>query len=363
MVSASHNPAEFNGIKFFTSDGFKMEPEQEDEIERRIAAVADPRGSAAPVRPGHADAAEDYLDFLRSTFPADRDLAGLRLVVDCANGAACEFAPRLLRSLGAEVFALGCRPDGKNINRGCGALATEAMRREVVSRGASCGISLDGDADRALFADERGRLLDGDAIITMAALDLHSRGILRGNAVVLTVMSNFGMIEFLRGRGIRTLSVPVGDRNVTDAIEEDGLSLGGENSGHVVYRRYSPTGDGMLTALQTLAILVRSGKPMSAYRGLYRPYPQILSNVRIEHRVPLEELPRTRAAIRRSEARLKGHGRVFVRYSGTEPLVRVLVEGPEKPVCQSLSKNIIATFQEELRSVPELDDEGARSGD
>ena len=363
IISASHNPAEFNGVKLFTSDGFKMAPELEDEIERRIPKAADPGAGAPQSRISDPDAVARYLDFLRGTFPAESDLSGLRVVVDCANGAASELAPRLLSGLGASVFAIGCRPDGANINRGCGALDTGAMRREVVRRRAHCGVSFDGDADRALFADETGTLVDGDALICMAALDLHARGMLAGGAVVLTVMSNFGLLEFLRRHGVRTVSVPVGDRNVTEAIEEHGLSLGGENSGHIVFRRYSPTGDGMLTALQALSILVRSGRPLSWFRARYRPYPQILTNVRIHRRVPLERLPLTRASIHRAELRLKGHGRVLVRYSGTEPLVRVLVEGPDRAVCQKLSKDIIAEFQAELQAAPELTDETTRSGD
>ncbi|MBI4424122.1 MAG: phosphoglucosamine mutase [Elusimicrobia bacterium] len=360
MISASHNPAEFNGIKFFTSDGFKMPIDVEDEIERRLPMTADPGASASTAagRLPDDEAVLRYLSFLRSTFPPDRDLAGMRLVVDCANGAAARLAPRLFAGLGAEVFPLGCKPDGSNINRGCGALATEPMRREVVRRRAFCGLSLDGDADRAIFADETGAACDGDVLIGMAAVDLQERGLLKGRAVVLTVMSNFGLIEFLRERGIESVCVPVGDRNVTDTIEKDGLSLGGENSGHIVFRRYSPTGDGLLTALQVLSILARSGRSLSSFRKRYRSYPQLLSNLRVERRVPLERLPRTRAAIRLAQERLKGRGRVLVRYSGTEPLVRILVEGPDRGICKRLSASIADVFQSEVRSTgPEPDEE------
>lgn len=367
MISASHNPAEFNGIKFFTADGFKMAPELEDEIERRLAGVPDPGASLSTAvgRRSEPEETERYLAFLRSTFPSDRDLTGLRIVVDCANGAASSFAPRLLRTLGAEVFAIGCSPNGSNINKGYGALETQAMQREVVRRKAHCGVSLDGDADRAIFADERGRLCDGDVIIGMSAVDLHEQGLLLGNKVVLTVMSNCGLIDFLRHRGIASVCVPVGDRNVTETIESEGLSLGGENSGHIIFRRFSPTGDGMLTALRVLSILLRSGKPLSAFRTMYRSYPQLLTNVRIARRIPLEQLPKTRAAIRSAELRLHGRGRVLVRYSGTEPLVRVMVEGPDAALCQSLSKQLIETFQKEVRTaaIPASDYQTSRSGD
>lgn len=367
MISASHNPAEFNGIKFFTSDGYKMAPELEDELERRLEGAADPGASisTAAGRSYQPEAAEQYLAFLRSTFPAERDLSGLKIVVDCANGAASGLAPRLFGGLGAQVFPIGCKPNGRNINKGCGALETGAMQREVVRRKAHCGVSLDGDADRAIFADETGALCEGDLLIGLSAIDMERRGQLDGRKVVLTVMSNFGLIEFLKSRGIGAVSVPVGDRNVSEAIEAGGLAIGGENSGHIIFRRFSPTGDGMLTALQVLSVLVRGGKPFSAFRSLYRPYPQILTNVRIERRIPLEQLPKTRAAIHGAEARLRGHGRVLVRYSGTEPLVRILVEGPESALCRGLSKSIIDTFQREVRSyAPGLDEETAsRLGD
>ncbi len=350
MISASHNPAEFNGIKFFTAGGFKMGPELEAEIERRLAGVPDPGASVSTVAVGAEEGGQrEYLDFLRSSFPATSDLSGLRIVVDCANGAASAVAPRLFESLGARVFPVGCRPNGKNINSGCGALETGAMRREVWRRRAHCGVSLDGDADRAIFSDETGSLCDGDVLISMAALDLRERGLLRGNKVVLTVMSNYGMIEFLSRQGISSTLVPVGDRNVTEALEREGLVLGGEASGHIVFRRFSPTGDGLLTALQTLAVMARGGRPMSFFRKRYKTYPQLLSNVRIDRRIPIEQLPGTWKLIRRAQKRLEGRGRVLVRYSGTEPLMRVLVEGPDRAACRKISSEIIETFQKESR--------------
>ncbi|MBI3547936.1 MAG: phosphoglucosamine mutase [Elusimicrobia bacterium] len=350
VVSASHNPAEFNGIKFIDSQGFKMSPELEAEIEERLRSFPDP--GPRVTRPSVDDrAAEDYVDYLRSTFPASLDLSGMRIVVDCAHGAASKLAPKLFAQLGADVIAIGCAPNGRNINHGFGALETQAMQREVVRRKAHCGFSLDGDADRAIFADEKGVLCDGDMLISLSATDMQSRGLLSGGGVVLTVMSNYGLVEFLRSRGIGIVQVPVGDRNVTEAIEKDGLSLGGENSGHIVFRRFSPTGDGMLTALQTLAVLARTGSSLSRFRRQYRVFPQLLRNVRVDARVPLEELPRFNRCLKECERRLKGKGRVLVRYSGTEPLLRILVEGPEKPVIKKLCDELTSAFKKEIAVV------------
>jgi phosphoglucosamine mutase len=329
VVSASHNPAEDNGIKFFDALGFKMGRLLERRIEAGVASgrpIPAARGSAALVD-GRAHAAL-YADFLRSAFPATLSLDGARLVVDCANGAAAAFAPALLKSFGAEVFAIGVKPDGRNINRGCGALAADNMGREVRRRRAHAGVAFDGDADRALVCDERGALLDGDAVIGAAAARLLSRGSLRGGKVALTVMSNYGLIRFLNAKGVDVVTTQVGDRHVTEAIEREGLSLGGENSGHVVFRDFAPTGDGILTALQTLAAWRESGRPMSALRRLYAPTPQTLLALRVGRMPALEGLKKTQAEIGRAGKRLAGRGRVFVRYSGTEPVLRVLVEGP-----------------------------------
>ena len=345
VVSASHNPAEYNGLKFFDALGFKMTPALEHEVERGAAdgrALPAVRGSAALVD-GRKSAAL-YADFLRSAFPAMLDLDGVRLVVDCANGAAAEFAPKLLKSFGAEVFAVGVKPNGRNINLGCGALAAENMGREVRRHKAHAGVAFDGDADRALVCDERGALLDGDAVIGAAATRLLSRGSLHGGKVALTVMSNYGLIRYLNAKGVEVVTTPVGDRHVTEAIEREGLSLGGENSGHVVFRDFAPTGDGILTALQTLAAWRESGKPMSALRRLYTPTPQTLLALRVRHKPALDGLKRTSAAIARAGKSLTGRGRVFVRYSGTEPALRVLVEGPNKAENVKIARAIAETY-------------------
>ncbi|MBI5201588.1 MAG: phosphoglucosamine mutase [Elusimicrobia bacterium] len=322
-----------------------MTPALEHEVERATAAgraLPAVRGSAALV--DGRKSASLYADFLRSAFPATLDLDGVRLVVDCANGAAAGFAPKLLKSFGAVVFAVGVRPNGRNINRGCGALAAENMGREVRRRKAHAGVAFDGDADRALVCDERGALLDGDAVIGAAATRLLSRGSLHGGKVALTVMSNYGLIRYLNGKGVSVVTTPVGDRHVTEAIEREGLSLGGENSGHVVFRDFAPTGDGILTALQTLAAWRESGKPMSALRRLYSPTPQTLLALRVRHKPALDGLKRTRAAIARAGKSLAGRGRVFVRYSGTEPALRVLVEGPNKAENVKIARAIAETY-------------------
>jgi phosphoglucosamine mutase len=354
VVSASHNPAEYNGIKFFDALGFKMAPSLEREIEARVhegRSLPKARGSARLVD-GRANAAL-YADFLRSAFPATLDLTGVRLVVDCANGAAAAFAPVLLKSFGAEVFAVGVKPDGRNINKGCGALAADNMGREVRRRRADAGVAFDGDADRALVCDERGALLDGDAVIGAAASRLLSRGGLRGGKVALTVMSNYGLIRYLNARGVEVVTTPVGDRHVTEAIEREGLSLGGENSGHVVFRDFAPTGDGMLTALQTLAAWRESGRPMSALRRLYSPTPQTLLALHVRRKPEIETLKRTSAEMARASKSLKGRGRVFVRYSGTEPVLRVLVEGPSRAENKKIAEAIAKIYMSETGQTEE----------
>lgn len=356
VISASHNPAQFNGVKFFTSDGYKMTPALEDEIERDLPPP--PGGVVVPGAAGRGAKAEDgagcvarYVEFLRSTFPATTDLSGMKLVVDCAHGAAYRIAPALFEALGATVVAIGCEPDGGNINLGRGALFPDEMRMTVRREKADAGICFDGDADRCLFADEKGELLDGDALICLSAMHLLKQGLLRSNKVVLTVMSNFGLIRFLQTHGVSVEIVPVGDRNVTEAIEKESLSLGGENSGHIIFRSFASTGDGMLTALQTLAALKASGKALSWHRRSYHATPQILKNLKTAKKIPLRDLPRLSTLIGRCEKDLKGEGRVFVRYSGTEPLLRIMVEGPAAPLIERMAAKLARTYLAETAQV------------
>ena len=344
VVSASHNPPEFNGVKFFSESGRKASLDLEAEVESRFPGAADPGPRRAVVKRDLCGGAQ-YLDFLVSTLPAHEDLSGLKVVFDGANGAAAGLGPGLLRRLGCRVIEVGCRPDGRNINSGCGAMDTAVLRRAVVRQRADCGIAVDGDADRCVLADEAGRLLDGDALIALSALHLRALGLLRGDKVVLTVMSNLGLVGYLRREGIGSVSVPVGDRNVTDALDRDDLVLGGENSGHVVFRRLAPTGDGLLTALQTLAAWRWRGGPLSRTRRLYRRFPQALVNIRVARRVPLEGLVGFQAELRRAERLVKHSGRVFVRYSGTEPLLRILVETEDRVVTRELSGRLAAAFK------------------
>lgn len=347
VISASHNPAEYNGIKFFDAAGFKMAPALELEVERRVAARR-PVPPALPRPPfAAADRASIYRDFLKSAFPSALDLSGTRIVVDCAHGAATAFAPALLESLGAEVFAIGIKPNGRNINADCGATHTEALSREVRRRKADAGLALDGDADRAIVVDERGRELDGDALIAAAAARLLRRGGLKGGKVAVTVMSNYGLLGFLKRLGVEAVTTPVGDRHVTEAIEKEGLSLGGENSGHVVFRDFAPTGDGVLTGLQTLAAWRESGKPMSALGRLYAPTPQTLLAVKVKSKPQISLMRGTSAAIAGAAKTLSGRGRVFVRYSGTEPVLRVLVEGPKVAENKKIAAEIVKVYQTE----------------
>lgn len=355
VVSASHNPPEFNGIKFFDGQGGKLSVETERRIEQTAARGPGPReGAAEPGTPPggsrirtDSGAAQDYLDFLVSTFPPDLDLAGMRILADAAHGAAYRLIGPLLRRLGAEVRLRGDRPNGRNINAGCGALEPEALGRAVRAARADCGLALDGDADRVVFADETGREVGGDVLIAMAAAHLLADGLLGVPKVAVTVMSNAGLEEYLRGRGIATVRVPVGDRSVSAAMEAEGLALGGEESGHIIFSRFSRAGDGMLTALQILALLRESGRPLSWFRRSVPAYPQVLRNLPVRRKVKLEAVPALRAAVAHGRRALAG-GRVFLRYSGTEPLLRILVEGPRAAAVRRVARRIEAVCRKEL---------------
>src|SRR5690606_37284934 len=340
--SASHNPFADNGIKLFAAGGRKLpddvERRLEDELQRLVHRRPTDEGAAGGDRPvptgaalGRIDAAEGADAGYRAAVVASLDgrrLDGLRAVVDCANGAASAVAPRVLRDLGVEVEVVNDRPDGTNINDGCGSTHVERLGPLVAERGADLGIAFDGDADRVLLVDGAGQVVDGDQIIAMCAIDRHERGALAGDSVVVTVMTNLGFRRAMEKRGIRVVETRVGDRHVLEALEAEGLSLGGEQSGHVIFRDLATTGDGLLTAVQVLDVVVRSGVPLAelAARSMTR-LPQVLRNVRVAHRDPaiVDRLADDIAAV---EARLGDQGRVLVRPSGTEPLVRVMVEAP-----------------------------------
>jgi phosphoglucosamine mutase len=352
VISASHNPFEDNGIKFFSGDGMKLPDAQEAEIEQMIAS-----GAIDQVRPrareiGKAyrigDAGGRYIEFAKNAFPKRLTLRGLRIVVDCAHGATYRVSPTVLQELGAEVVALNVAPDGLNINAGCGSLHPEVVQKAVLEYRADVGFAHDGDGDRVLAADEHGALVNGDQILALCALDLHAERRLAGDTVVATVMSNLGLEVALRRSGLRLVRTPVGDRFVLEEMLRGGYALGGEQSGHIIFSEYSTTGDGIVTALQVLAAMRRAGKPLSELAACMPQFPQVLENVRVERREDLATLEGVQSRIRQAEAALEGAGRVLVRFSGTEPLVRVMIEGPDESTIRHWAVEIAAAVRESL---------------
>ncbi len=342
MISASHNPFEDNGIKLFGADGYKLS----DEIEAAIEAELE-RGSGrvAPHELGRAkrldDAGGRYIEFVKSSFPKRLRLDGLKVVIDCAHGAAYKVAPTVLWELGAEVVPLGVAPDGLNINRDSGTMATQAMQRAVVEHGADLGIALDGDADRLLVADESGKLLDGDQLMALIALNWHRAGRLDGGGVVATIMSNLGLERHLAAHGIKLHRTSVGDRYVVEAMRKLGSNLGGEQSGHIILGDTCTTGDGLMAALQVLAAIVETGAPASRVCNIFTAVPQLLRNVRFAGGAPLET-PAVKKAISAGERRLGKAGRLSVRKSGTEPLIRIMAQGEDETLVTAIVDAIAA---------------------
>ncbi len=355
VLSASHNPYGDNGIKLFGPDGYKLS----DELERRIEESLDkgPRHRALPAELGRVKRLEDaggrYIEFVKQSFPRRRRLDGLRIVVDCANGAAYKVAPTVFWELGAEVFSLGDTPDGLNINRDCGALAPEQMRREVLARRADIGIALDGDADRLIVADERGVILDGDQLMALIATGLARNGKLQGGALVATIMSNLGLERFLGDQGIDLHRAPVGDRYVVEKMRKLGCNLGGEQSGHIILSDHATTGDGLIAALQVLASIVETGRPASEVCRLFAPVPQLLRSVRYVGGKPLEA-PVVRQAISQGEARLRDRGRLVIRPSGTEPVIRVMAESEDEELIAAVVGEVCAAIREAAAGVDRL---------
>ena len=338
VISASHNPYQDNGIKFFARDGFKLPDETELLIEHLVLDGADRTGDFHELRPtatriGKAKRVEDsigrYVVFLKSLFPKDLTLDGMTVVVDCGHGAAYQVAPAVLEELGAKVIALNVKPDGKNINDGCGAVHPEGMARVIQRHRADLGLALDGDADRVILADERGRIVDGDAIMALVGRALLARGELAEKTVVATVMSNLGLERALRPAGGKVVRTPVGDRHVVDAMRTHGYNFGGEQSGHLIFLDHVTTGDGVAAGLNVLAVMKRERRPLSDLATCFEPMPQTLVNVPVREKVPLAELPSVGKVIAAVEKALGKEGRVLVRPSGTENKLRVLVEGPE----------------------------------
>jgi phosphoglucosamine mutase len=345
MISASHNPFADNGIKLFGPDGYKLSDDDERAIEDRLEGGPQ---LAKPELIGRArridDARGRYIHFAKSTFPEHLRLDGLKIVVDCANGAAYHVAPEALWELGAEVIALGVSPNGLNINDGCGSTHPELLQETVVANGAHIGLALDGDADRLIVVDEKGRLIDGDQLMALIALGLKGRGELKGDAVVATVMSNLGLERKLSDAGLKLMRTQVGDRYVLEEMRRSGCNVGGEQSGHIILADHSTTGDGLVAGLQVLAALVAADAPASELLRQFEPLPQLLKNVRFNGGAPLEA-DSVRKRIAAAEAELEGKGRLVIRKSGTEPLIRVMAEGDDPALVQRVVDDICEAVQ------------------
>lgn len=349
MITASHNPYEDNGIKLFGPDGYKLSDAIEGEIESRMDADMT-EDLAPPGQLGQArrldDAQGRYIEYVKSTFPKALNLEGLKIVVDCANGAAYRVAPTVLWELGAEVVPIAVDPDGYNINKDCGSMASGYMCEQVVAHQADIGFALDGDADRLVVSDEAGRLTDGDQLMAMIANSWLLAGELRGGGVVGTVMSNLGLEQYLEGLGLSLARTPVGDRYVVDHMRNQGFNLGGEQSGHIILGDIATTGDGLIAALQCLAVLIETGQPASKTMRVFEPLPQTLKNVRVADgsASPLDA-ERVKGAIAKGKSRLGDTGRVLVRKSGTEPVVRVMAEGQDEPLVRRVVDDIVQSIE------------------
>lgn len=348
MISASHNPFHDNGIKLFGPDGYKLSDETEEQIESMIETEMQPAlaESADLGRAKRLDDAEGrYIEFVKNTFPRGLRLDGLKIVVDCANGAAYKVAPAALWELGADVVTYGVEPDGFNINKYCGSTDTRTMCRMVREHGADIGIALDGDADRVLVADETGTLIDGDQLMATVAESWHADGRLTGGGVVATVMSNLGLEHYVQGLGLELVRTQVGDRYVVEHMRANGFNVGGEQSGHIVLNEYTTTGDGLIAGLEVLSAMVQTGRPLSEVGRRFEPLPQILENVRFKGTPPLEEASVVEA-VKAGEARLGNTGRILMRKSGTEPLIRVMAEGEDASLVQGVVTDIVTAIEQ-----------------
>ncbi|WP_150273234.1 phosphoglucosamine mutase [Paenibacillus tepidiphilus] len=350
MISASHNPVEDNGIKFFGGDGFKLTDETELEIEKLMDAEKDdlPRPVGAGLGTVKVDDAAKYayLEYLKTTI--GQSFEGLKIVLDCAHGAAYELAPRLFQELGAEVIAIGAEPDGLNINDGYGSTHPETLRAEVLRHGADLGLAFDGDADRLIAIDENGDEVDGDFILLICGEAMNRAGKLKDGTVVSTVMSNIGFYKAAEKLSLNTAKTAVGDRYVMEEMRRGGFNLGGEQSGHVIFLDYNTTGDGILTAIQLVDTMKASGKKLSELKSMMTKYPQVLVNVRVQDKTNYPNNPAIEAAISDVEAKLGDNGRVLVRPSGTEPLIRVMAEGPDKDELDAYVGQIVEVVQQQL---------------
>ena len=345
VISASHNPFGDNGIKLFGPGGVKLEDKLEGQIEQAMASLeaAGPTGKDVGLIKAFPQGAELYRKQVKKSI-GRTSLSGMKIVVDCANGAAGEFTPKVLSELGAKVITIHDKPNGVNINRNCGSLHLNVAKYRVRKEGADLGISHDGDADRALFVDERGGLVDGDHILAFCARHLWRKGVPSGK-VVSTVMANLGLELALQEQGLTLVRTDVGDRWVKEAMDREGAVLGGEQSGHIIFSEYAPTGDGLLTALKVLQVVARTGKPLSEVSSIVTKYPQTLVNVIVKEKVPFPSLPAVQKALREQQERLDGNGRVLLRYSGTEPLARVMVEGKDNRLIREAADKIATAIE------------------
>jgi phosphoglucosamine mutase len=352
MISASHNPYEDNGIKFFSRDGFKLDDAIEERLEDLVFSGTLGSLSAHPDDVGTAHRIDDalgrYVVFLKKTFPMEYTLDGLRVVLDCANGAAYKVGPTVLSELGAEVFSLGVEPNGRNINDGVGSLHVEHTVARVREVRADLGIALDGDADRCILVCENGEIVDGDALLALCAGDLVDRGKLKGGSVVATVMSNLGLEKALEAQGVGLVRTKVGDRHVVEAMRAGGFNLGGEQSGHMIFLDHNTTGDGLISALQTLAIMKRTGRPLSELVAGFERFPQTLISVPVAQKTPFEEIPEVTEAVRKLEQEMAGRGRILLRYSGTENKARVMVEGEDEARVKTTAQELADILRRRL---------------
>ncbi len=352
VISASHNPYEDNGIKIFDRNGFKLPDEKEMEIEELIWNGDEKLLKSAPEEIGKAfridDAPGRYVVFAKNSFPNNMTLEGIKLVLDCANGAAYKVAPIIFRELGAEVITIGVNPNGKNINTNCGSLNPELLKEKVLETYADLGIALDGDADRVIFCDEKGEIVDGDKIIAICAREMIEKGSLKGGTVVTTLMSNMALERYIKDQGLEFIRTQVGDRYVVEDMRARGANLGGEQSGHIIFLDHTTTGDGTLAALQILGIMKQKQKTLSELADIIELYPQVLLNVRVKNKKDMKDIPELEKQMRQNEKKLNGKGRINIRYSGTEPISRVMVEGENDALINEIANELAETIQKDI---------------
>lgn len=352
VISASHNPYQDNGIKFFSFDGYKLPDELEKKIEKLVTdnnlGEKRPTGHNIGKASRLDDATGRYIEYIKSTIPKGMTLEGIKIVIDCANGAAYKITPLVLRELGAEVVVLNDKPNGVNINKDCGALHLEGLQKAVGEHKADIGIAHDGDADRTIFCDEKGSVVHGDQVLGICAVELKNENRLNGNTVVSTVMSNLGFEHFLQKNGINLVRTKVGDRFVSEKMREHGYKLGGEQSGHIMFSEFNTTGDGPITALQVLALIKKKNSSLSKLVSGIKLYPQALINVIVEKKKDWKTIPEITASIKKAEEKLHGNGRILVRASGTEPKIRVMVEGKDHRIINAVAKDVAKVIKKKI---------------